>query len=140
MDGGFFRSRLEIHSPLPTPADSGDIEEVAVGIRSTPLGIAGFALFWGALWIDFLNASSGLFVVFDVKAEVIEARLMSRFLGIGGVQDRQVHFAVRKMDRAILGALHLVHFEHSLVEISQLIRLVGENREMTEFGHCFSSL
>src|SRR5262245_23170010 len=75
-----------------------------------------------------------------MKAEVIETRLVSRFLGIGGVQDRQVYFTVRKMNRAVLGAVHLFHVEHLLVETSQLVRLVGENREMTEFGHCLSSL
>src|SRR5262245_31702688 len=75
-----------------------------------------------------------------MKAEVIETRSMSRFLGIGSVQDRQVDFAVRKMNRTVLGAVHLIHVEHLLVEISQLVRLVGENREMTEFGHCLSSL
>jgi hypothetical protein len=53
-------------------------------------------------------------VVFDVKTEVVEAGLMPWFLGIGGVQDRQVHFTIGKVYGAVLGAVHLFHIEHSL--------------------------
>jgi hypothetical protein len=60
---------------------------------------------------------------------------MARFLGIGGVEDRQVHFAIGKVHRAVLGAVHLFHIEYSLVEISELVRLMRKNREMTELGH-----
>ena len=73
--------------------------------------------------------------VFDVKAEVIKAGPMPRFFGVGGIQDRQVHFAIGKMDRAVLGAVHLFHVEHLPVESRELVRLMRKNRQMTELGH-----
>jgi hypothetical protein len=39
------------------------------------------------------------------------------------------------MDRTVLGAIHLLHFEHSLIEVREPVGLMRENREMAEFSH-----
>src|SRR5437773_1939811 len=70
-----------------------------------------------------------------MEAKMVKSGLMSRLFWIGSVEDRQVHFAVGKMDRAVFCAVHLFHFEYSLVEVGEPVRLVRENREMSKFCH-----
>src|SRR3989442_1618866 len=115
---------LQVHSPLHAPADGRDVEKIPVWIRAAPFSISGLTLFWSAFGINLLDASCDFFVVFDMKAEMIESGLVPRLFWIAGVQDREVHLAIGKMDRAVFRAIHLLHFEYFLIEVRKPIRLM----------------
>src|SRR5678810_1412340 len=76
---------LQIHAPLLSPADGGDIEQIAVRIGAAAFRIGRLALLGRALGIDLLNTLGDFPVVFNLKAEVIKSRLVPRLFGIRSV-------------------------------------------------------
>src|SRR5205823_7488741 len=68
--------RLEIHAPFLTPADRGNIEQVAIRIGAAAFRIGRLAFFGRAVGIDFFDALGDFLIVFDVKTKMIKARLM----------------------------------------------------------------
>jgi hypothetical protein len=64
-----------------SPADGGDIEQVAVRIGAAAFRIGCLAFLGRALGIELLNTLGDFPVVFNMKAEVIKSRLVSRLFG-----------------------------------------------------------